>query len=123
MSIRRLRVGDVITEGWLNAVVALANSCNLATGQGSGLNMTEGPDGYTLDATYSEPIWGATTGALSSGTYPFKQIFPDASGAWIDGTLTDVAYEADGNTSVATGKRAMFWRTAEGDWRFRAGTC
>lgn len=123
MSIRRLRVGDTITEGWLGELVALANACNLAVGQGGSLNMSEGPDGYTLDAVYSEPIWGEVTGPLASGVYPFKQIFPDASGAWTDGTLVDDAYEADGNTSVATGKRAMFWRTAEGDWRFRSGTC
>lgn len=123
MSIRRLKVGDVITEGWLNAVIALANSCNLATGQGGGLNMTEGPDGYTIDATYSEPIWGETTGAISSGSYPFKQVFPEAAGTWSDGTLTDVAFEVNDNASVATGKRAQFWRTAQGEWAFSAGTC
>lgn len=122
MNIRRLKVGDPITEGWLNSVIAVANACNLSIGQG-GLTMSAEPDGYLIDADFAEPIWGATTGAISSGSYPFKQIFPDASGAWVDGNLTDVAYEADGNTSVATGKRAMFWRTAQGDWRFRAGQC
>lgn len=123
MSIRRLKVGDTITEGWLNDLIAMANACNLSIGQGGNLTMTSGPDGYTIDADFSGSIWGEVTGALSGGTYPFKEIFPDTAGAWIDGNLTDVAYEADGNTTVATGKRARFWRTAQGDWRFRAGAC
>ena len=85
--------------------------------------MNAGPDGYTLDAVVDEPIWGETTGAISGGQYPFKQVFPDASGTWADGTLTDTAYEVNGNTSVDTGKRGLFWRTAQGSWAFNAGTC
>lgn len=123
MSIRRLKVGDEITEGWLNDLVALANSCNLSVGGGGDLTMISGPDGYTLDADFSEPIWGEITGPLASGTYPFKEIFPDASGAWVDGTMTDIAYESDGNTTVASGKRVQLSWTSQGDWRFRAGTC
>lgn len=123
MSMRRLKVGDEITEGWLSELVALANSCNLSVGSGGNLTMTSGPDGYTIDADFSEPIWAEITGAISSGSYPFKQIFPDTAGTWYDGTLTDVAIEADGNTSVATGKRVRLHWTSQGDWRFRAGTC
>lgn len=123
MGMRRLKVGDEITEGWLNDLIALANSCNLSVGTGGSLTMTEGPDGYTIGADFTEPIWGRITGAISSGTYPFTEIFPDTAGAWVDGTLTGVAYESDGNTSVATGKRVRLTWTAEGDYRFRAGTC
>lgn len=123
MAIRRLKVGEEITEGWLNDLIALANSCNLSVGTGGNLTMISGPDGYTIDADFSEPIWGRITGPISSGAYPFTQIFPDTAGAWIDGTLTGVAIEADSNTSVATGKRVRLYWTAQGDWRFRAGTC
>lgn len=123
MSIRRLKVGDEITEGWLNELIALANSCSLSVGSGGNLTVLSGPEGYTIDADFSEPIWGITTGPLASGTYPFTQQFPDTAGTWINGTLTDVAYEVNGNTSVATGKRAKFWWTAQGTWAFNAGTC
>jgi hypothetical protein len=121
--LKHVKEGEPIKASLFNKLIDLANSCVIDIGQGGAIVATIGPDGYMLDAVLSEPIWGQTTGAISSGTYPFKEVFPDASGAWVDGTLTDVAYEADGNTSVATGKRALFWRTAQGDWRFRAGTC
>lgn len=123
MSIRRLKVGDEITEGWLNELIALANSCNLSVGTGGSLKLLSGPDGYTISADFAEPIWGEITGPISSGTYPFKEIFPDTAGTWVDGTVTGVAYESDGNTSVATGKRVRLIWTAEGDYRFRAGAC
>lgn len=123
MSMRRLKVGDEITEGWLNDLIALANSCNLSVGTGGNLTLTEGPDGYTLSADFSEPRWAEITGPIAGGVYPFKEIFPDTAGTWIDGTVTGDAYEADGNTSVATGKRVRLTWTAEADWRFRAGTC
>lgn len=123
MSIRELKAGAEITEGWVGDLVAVANQCNLGVGDGGRLTITEGPDGYTIDVDFSEPIWGRITGPLASGTYPFIEIFPDTSGAWVDGTMTDVAYEADGNTSVATGKRVQLSWTSQADWRFRAGTC
>lgn len=121
MIIRMLKAGAEITEGWIKDLVSLANRCKISVG--TGLTMTEGPDGYAIDADFSEPIWIKTTAGISSGTYAFVEQFPDASGAWADGTMTDVAYESNGNTSVAIGTIAQAVWTSEGDWRFLAGTC
>lgn len=123
MKLPRVKEGQFITEGLMNRIIDVANACSLNVGDGGSLDMSEGPDGYTLDAVIEEPIWGETTGAISSGSYPFKQVFPEAAGTWSDGTLTDVAYEVNDNASVATGKRAQFWRTAQGEWAFNSGTC
>lgn len=123
MKLPRVREGDPITDTLFNALIDAANACNLSVGDGGSLNMFAGPDGYTLDAVLSEPIWGETTGAISGGTYPFKEVIEAASGTWANGTLTDVAYELNGNATVASGKRARFWRTAQGEWIFNAGTC
>lgn len=123
MKIPRIKVGEIITEGFLNKFVDAANACNLSVGDGGSLNMSAGPDGYTLDAVLEEPIWGKTTGPLASGSYPFTEQIEAAGGTWTNGTLTDVAFELNGVTTVATGKLAKFWRTAQGEWIFLAGTC
>ncbi|SIN70580.1 hypothetical protein SAMN05444166_0276 [Singulisphaera sp. GP187] len=123
MKLPRVKPGDPITDTDFNRLIDAANQCNLSVGQGGSLNMIADPDGYVLDAVTSEPIWGKVTGPLASGTYPFTEQFPDSGGTWTAGTLTDVAYEVEGNTSVATNTYIQLWRSASGDWRFLAGTC
>lgn len=123
MQLPRVKEGDPITPDLFNRLFEVAERCNLSVGQGSGLNLLSGPDGYALSAVISQPIWIKTTGAISSGQYPFTQQFPAAGGGWTAGSLTDTAFEANGNTSVPTNTYARAWRTVQGDWRFLAGTC
>lgn len=123
MKLPRVKEGDPITEGLMNRIIDVANQCSLNVGDGGSLNMSAGPDGYTLDAVLEEPIWGKTTAGISGGTYAFTEQIPAASGTWTNGTLSDVAYELNGNTTVAVGKLAKFWRTAQGEFVFNAGTC
>jgi hypothetical protein len=123
MQLPRVKVGDPITADLFNKLFEVAERCNLSVGQGSSLTLLAGPDGYVVGTAMGSPIWIKTTGALSGGTYPFTQQFAAASGGWTAGSLSDVAYEANGNTSVPTNTYARAWRTVRGDWRFLAGTC
>lgn len=123
MQLPRVKEGDPITADLFNRLFEVAEQCNLKVAQGGRIDLIAGPDGYVLSTMMTTPIWIKTTGAISSGTYPFTQQFPDSSGAWTAGSLTDVAYEANGNTAVPTNTYARAWRTAQGDWRFLAGTC
>ena len=123
MKLPRVKEGDPITTDLFNALFEVAERCNLSVGQGGCLNLSAGPDGYALSSAISQPIWGKITSTISGGTYPFTQQFPASGGTWTAGSLTDVAYEANGNTAVATNTFVRLWRTAQGDWRFLAGTC
>jgi hypothetical protein len=123
MQLPRVKVGDPITPDLFNKLFEVAERCHLSVGQGGSLNLLAGPDGYTLSAVVSAPIWVKITGPISGGTYPFTQQFPASGGTWTAGSLSDVAYEANGNTSVPANTFARAWRTAHGDWRFMAGTC
>lgn len=123
MKLPRVKPGDPITAADFNRLIDAADQCRLTVGQGGRLNLSATPDGYVLNAVVSEPIWGKITGPLSGGTYPFTEQFPDSGGTWTVGTLSDVAYEAEGNPSVATDTYVQLWRSASGDWRFLAGTC
>src|SRR4051795_11230555 len=108
----RVKVGDPITPDLFNKLFEVAERCSLSVGQGGSLNLLAGPDGYTLSAVISEPIWIKTTGPISGGTYPFAQQFPASGGTWTAGSLSDVAYEANGNPAVPTNTYARAWRTA-----------
>jgi hypothetical protein len=123
MHLPRVKDGDPIAVEDFNKLFEVAERCALSVGQGSSIHLLSGPDGYVLSAAVSTPIWIKTTGAISGGTYPFTEQFPAAGGTWTAGTLTDVAYEANGNTSVPADTYARAWRTAQGDWRFLAGDC
>lgn len=117
----RVADGDPITDTLWNALIDAARRCNIEVGEG--LQSTEGPDGITLSAEGDEPFYAKITGAISGGTYPWTEQFPDASGAWTAGTRTGVAYEENGNTSVPTNTYVMMEWTPVGDFRFSAGTC
>ncbi len=123
MKLPRLKAGDPITEDFLNALVDAARRSTLTVGPSSGLAMVQGTDGYVLVAVLPMTIWGKTTGAISGGTYPFTQQFPDASGTWTAGTVTGEAYEVNGNAEVPTGTYIALERTPQGDWRFRSDSC
>jgi len=123
VNLPRVRPGEPITDTVFNRLIDAANRCRLSVGQGGGLRLVETPSGYLLEALDSEPIWGKITGPAVGGSFPFVEQIPLASGTWSDGPFTDEAYEANGNDSVPTSTRALFWRTAEGDWRFLAGVC
>lgn len=122
MKLPRVKEGDDITPDLFNKLFEAAERCNLSVGQGSSLSLLSGPEGYALADALSQPIWIKTTGAISGGTYPFTEQFPAAGGTWTAGSLTDTAYEANGNTSVPTNTYARAWRTVQGDWRFFAGS-
>lgn len=123
MKIERAKVGDVLTDELLNALIDVANSCDFTVGQNSGLHMIEDQGGRTLTSDIPSFIWGKTTGAISGGTYPFTQQFPDSGGTWTAGPLSDVAYEVNGNTSVTSGTYVKLFLTDDGTWRFWASTC
>jgi hypothetical protein len=123
MKLPRVKEGDPITADLFNRLFEVAESCRLTVGQGSGLSLLAGPDGYTLSAVVSKPIWGKITGAISSGTYPFTLQFEGAAGTWTDGPLTGLAYEVSGNTAVPIDTYVKLWWTSSGDWRFLAGSC
>ncbi len=123
MKLPRVKEGDPITANLFNRLIEVAESCSLSVGQGSGLSLLAGPDGYTLSAQLSKPIWGKITGSISSGTYPFTLQFEGPSGTWTDGPMTGLAYEVSGNTSVPIDTHVELWWTSSGDWRFLAGSC
>jgi hypothetical protein len=124
MKLPRVKPDDPITADLMNLLLAVAESCRLEVVQGGGLLMEENPQGgYTLGLAVGRFFWAKITGAISGGTYPWTEQFPDASGAWTAGTRTGVAYEENGNTSVAANTYVRMRRTIVDDYRFQAGTC
>jgi hypothetical protein len=120
---RKVKAGDRITEGLFNELIAIANRAQLTVSQGCGLSLIAGPHGYTLSASIPRPIWGKVTGPLASGTYPFTQQFPGTGGTWTAGTLSDVAYESNGNPNVPLNSIVELQWMSTGDWRFTLGSC
>lgn len=123
MRLKHVKEGEPIKASLFNKLIDLANSCVIDIGQGGAIVATSGPDGYLLDAVLSEPIWVKITSVASGSSYNFVEQIEAAGGTWTDGTLTDVLWEVNGNTSVATGKRLLAWRTAQGEFVANAGTC
>lgn len=123
MKLPRVKPGDPITADLFNRLIEVAESCRLSVGQGGGLSLLSGPDGYTLTAQVSRPVWGRITGAIADGLYPFTLQHEAPAGAWIDASLTGHAYEINGNLAVPVGAYVRLWWTSSGDWRFLAGSC
>lgn len=123
MSLPKAKGGQPIFDGDFNRLIDIANSCNLTVGQGSGLNLQSGPDGYVLSTSVAMPFWAKITGAISSGQYPFTQQYEATGGTWTAAPLTGTAFEITGNTSVAANTYVKMWRSAAGDYRFLAGSC
>lgn len=119
MPLPRVKPGEKITAGLMNALIEAANAQALTVAQGGGLALDRG----VLYATIRQPIWVKLTGSISGGTYPFTQQFPDTGGTWTDGPLTGTAYEVTGNTSLTSGTYGHAWKQADGSWRFKASAC
>lgn len=123
MSLPRVQVGDVISVDLFNALIDAANRARLRVAQSCGILLNDHPDGYTLSTSIPSFLWAKTTGAISGGQYPWVLLLPDTSGAWTVTSITGTAYEANGNTSVASGTYIQLYKLSSGIWEFRASLC
>lgn len=118
----RVLPGDKVCVDDINALFEAAEASELSVGPG--LLLTDNPQGgKTLSVSEERTFDAKITGPLSSGTYPWLEVFPASGGTWANGSRTGVAYEENSFTGVATGTVVKMWRTVVNDYRFRASAC
>lgn len=123
-----LKPGDALSADWLNTLRAWLRRAGIRVDAGSGLRGNVGPQGTALSISEPEAMWIKLTGHTGVA-YSWTEQVPDTAGTWQDGirtgtTTVDPAYEANGVTTVTTGR--IVWGTRDrsvGEMRFTFGAC
>lgn len=115
-----LKAGEVITEGWLNAIVdRIERFRNLSTSSPY-IRLWDGPYGKSIALALPQQTWARLSG--SSSPYSFVEVRDGPGGTWVDmpngDSGTANCYEVNGKANL-DGKVVMLRWTAAGDWRFQ----